>query len=226
MAGDELFDALPDQHGPERPAGEPRLREPQRDQIELRGMDIDRLLGEDHAARLLWAEVERVDRRELEDAIKARDGLPGHPAITPRLLPALWLYATSEGVGSARALDRLCASHDAYRWLCGGVSVNYHTLSDFRVGHGALLDRLLAENVATLAACGLIDLDKLAQDGVRVRASAGAASFRRRGRLEQHLARAPEVVGRLKREVHDDPAASTQRIRAARERAARERVER
>jgi transposase len=175
---------------------------------------------------LIWAYVEQLDLRELEDAIKAREGTPGHPAITPRLLLALWLYATSEGVGSARALARLCESHDAYRWLVGGVSVNYHTLSDFRVGHGGLLDRLLAENVATLAACGLIDLDKLTQDGVRVRASAGATSYRRRARLEEHLARAHEVVERLQREVHDDPATSNQRIRAARERAARERVER
>src|SRR6202163_4246032 len=161
MAGDELFDALPDQHGPERPAGEPRLREPQRDQIELRAMDIDSLLGEDHAARLIWAYVEQVDLRELEDAIKARDGLPGHPAITPRLLLALWLYATSQGVGSARALARLCESHDAYRWLLGGVSVNYHTLSDFRVGQGDLVDRLLKENawnvqVVTVAGTSIV----------------------------------------------------------------------
>jgi transposase len=225
MADDELFDALPDERGPQRLAGEPRLREPQRDQIELRAMDIDSLLGEDHAARLIWAYVEEVDLRELEDAIKARDGLPGHPAIAPRLLLALWLYATSEGVGSARALERQCESHDAYRWLCGGVSVNYHTLSDFRVGHGALLDRLLAENVATLAACGLIDLDKLAQDGVRVRASAGAASFRRRATLEEHLIQARDVVEQLKREVDEEPAASNRRIQAAKERAARERVE-
>jgi len=225
MTGDELFDALPEQHAPQRVAGDPRLREPQRDQIELRAMDIDSLIGEDHAARLIWAYVEQIDLRELEDAIKAREGGPGHPAITPRLLLALWLYATSDGVGSARALARLCEFHDAYRWLCGGVSVNYHTLSDFRVGHGELLDRLLTENVATLEACGLIDLDKLAQDGVRIRASAGATSFRRRGRLEEHLARAQEVVEQLKREVHDEPGASNQRIRAARERAARERVE-
>jgi hypothetical protein len=142
------------------------------------------------------------------------------------LLLALWLYATSDGVGSARALGRLCESHDAYRWLLGGVSVNYHTLADFRVGHGELLDRLLTENVATLCACGLIDLGKLAQDGVRIRAGAGASSYRRRARLEDHLARAREVVEQLKREVDDDPEASNRRIRAARQRAARERVER
>ena len=226
MTEKPLFDALPEQSGPERPLGKPRLLAPMRDQVELRSMDIDSLIGEDHAARSIWAYVEELDLRELEDAIKAREGRPGHPAITPCLLLALWLYATSEGVGSARALARLCECHDAYRWLCGGVSVNYHTLADFRVGHGELLDRLLTENVAVLADCGLIDLDKLAQDGVRVRASAGATSYRRRATLEQHLARAHEVVEALKREVDDDPAASNKRIRAARERAARERVER
>src|ERR1700754_1912476 len=176
MADDRLFGELPEQSAPRAeamPRGAPRLREPVRDQVELRAVDIDSLIGQDHPARVIWAYVEQLDLRVLEDAIKAREGTPGHPTIAPRLLLALWLYATSEGVGSARALARLCESHDAYRWLVGGVSVNYHTLSDFRVGHGELLDRLLTENVATLAACGLIDLGKLAQDGVRVRACAG-----------------------------------------------------
>ena len=139
---------------------------------------------------------------------------------------ALWLYATSEGVGSARALARLCESHDAYRWLCGGVSVNYHTLADFRVGCADLLDRLLAEHLAALAEAGLVDLDTLAQDGVRVRASAGAASFRREATLDQHLATAQAVVEQLKREVEARSDASNQRIKAAKERAARERSER
>ena len=102
---------------------------------------------------------------------------------------ALWLYATSDGVGSARALERLCESHDAYRWLCGGVSVNHHTLADFRVGCADLLDRLLSEHLAALAKAGLVNLETLAQDGVRVRASAGAASFRREATLDRHLAR-------------------------------------
>jgi transposase len=226
MTEKPLFDALPEQPAPAGPHGKPRLLEPMRDQVELRAMDIDSLIGQDHSARLIWAYVEQIDLSVLEDAIKAREGRPGHPAITPRLLLALWLYATSEGVGSARALARLCESHDAYRWLAGGVSVNYHTLADFRVGQGELLDRLLEENVATLDACGVIDLDKLSQDGVRIRASAGATSYRRRARLEDHLARAREVVAQLKHEVDDDPATSNLRIRAARERAARERGER
>src|SRR6266852_4497909 len=208
MTEKSLFEALPEQVGPGRPLGKPRLLEPMRDQIELRSVDIDSLIGEDHAARSIWAYVEQLDLRELEDAIRAREGTRGHPAITPRLLLALWLYATSEGVGSARALERLCESHDAYRWLVGGVSVNYHTLSDFRMAHPALLDELLAKNVAALAAAGLIDLDTLAQDGIRVRAAAGAGSFRRRKTVEKHLRQAYRVVARLKQDLDDDPEAS------------------
>jgi len=167
-----------------------------------------------------------LDLSELEDRIKAREARPGHPATTPRLLLALWLYATSDGVGSARALARLCESHDAYRWLCGGVSVNHHTLGDFRVGSADLLDRLLSEHLAALAEAGLVDLDRLAQDGVRIRANAGTGSFRREATLDRHLALAQAVVEELKREVEAHPDASNQRQQAAKQRATRERGER
>jgi transposase len=225
---DGLFENLPDAAAPKasaEPVGAPRLRSPERRQIELRACDLESLLGPDHAARLVWAYVERLtdELQPLYDAIAARAGLPGHPPIDPRLMLALWLYATSEGIGSARELARLCGSHDAYRWLCGGVSVNYHTLGAFRSAQGKLLDELLTRNVAALAAAGVIDLDTLAQDGVRVRAAAGAASFRRRATVARHLAQARRVVERLKRDLHDDPEASSRRTRAATERAARER---
>jgi len=225
MAREGLFEDLPEAGGAGEPksAGAVRLREPERDQIALRVVDVDSLIGLEHAARVIWAYVEKVDLRELEAAIKARAHTPGQAPASPRLLLALWLYATSQGVGSARALARLCQSHDAYRWLCGGVSVNYHALSDFRSGHGELLDRLLTENVATLSAAGVIDLDEAVQDGMRVRASAGAASFRRRKKLYKELKKARRLVERLKRETEDDPDASNRRLRKARERAARER---
>jgi transposase len=228
MPGDELFDDLPEtgpRPGREEGMGRPRLREPEREQVELRAVDLDSVIGRDHPVRVIWAYVDGLDLSELENAIKSREGRPGHPAISPRLVLGLWLYATSQGVGSARALARLCESDDAYRWLCGGVSVNHHTLADARVEHGDLLDRLLAENVAALVSAGVIDLSALAQDGVKVRAAAGAASFRRRATLDR-LAAARAVVDRLKREVHADPAASNARIRAAHERAARERLAR
>jgi len=208
MAADDLFGELPEQsklQADTAPSGAPRLREPQRAQIELRAVDIESLIGEDHPVRVIWSYVEGLDLSELENRIKARGNRPGHPATSPRLLLALWLYATSEGVGSARALERLSKNHDAYRWLCGGVSVNHHTLADFRVGCADLLDRLLGEHLAALAKAGLVNLETLAQDGVRVRASAGAASFRREATLDRHLALAEAVVEDLKREVDARP---------------------
>lgn len=228
MSRDGLFEGLPEQAAPqaERGLGAPRLREPRRDQIELRPVDLDSLIGAEHAARVIWAYVTKLDLRVLETAIKAREHTPGQAPATPRLLLALWLYATSEGIGSARALERLCASHDAYRWLCGGVSVNYHGLADFRSGHGELLDELLTHNVATLSAAGVIDLDEVVLDGMRVRAAAGSGSFRRRKTLRKELKKARRLVERLKRESDEAPDASNQRIKAAQERAARERARR
>lgn len=218
MSGDELFPDLPDEAKAEAASdGAPRLREPVRDQIELRAMDLDALIGPDHIARVMWDYVCRLDLRVLEDEVRARTHTPGQAPVSPRLMLALWLYAASQGVGSARALARLCASHDAYRWLCGGVSVNYHGLADFRTAHGDMLDQLLTEHIATLSAAGVIDLDEVVQDGVRVRASAGAGSF------HKELKKARRLIARLKQEASDDPDASNRRIKAAQERAARER---
>jgi transposase len=187
---------------------------------------LDELLPEDHRARIVWAYVERVDLSALYHEIRSVEGRAGREAIDPKILLALWLYATLEGVGSARQLDRLCRDHVAYRWMCGGVSVNYHTLSDFRTGQVAFLDELLTQSVATLMHEGLVTLERVAQDGMRVRASAGAASFHRRQTLEACQAEAQEQVEALRQEVGDDPGASNRRRQAAQERAAAERVER
>jgi len=175
---------------------------------------------------VIWGYVETLDLSELEDRIKAREHRPGHPPAAPRLLLGLWLYATSKGVGSARALADLCKSDDVYRWICGGVSMNHHSLGDFRVGCADLLDRLLSEHLAALANARLVDLERLVQDGVKIRANAGAGSFRREATLDRQLALAEAVVEELKRETDADPAGSNGRIRAAKERAARERSER
>jgi transposase len=223
MPDNEVFSDLPVQEKSQTPdAGGPRLREPVRDQIELRAVDLDGLIGPEHPARVIWEYVRGLDLEALNQAVRAREHTPGQAPVSPRLLLALWLYATSEGIGSARALARLCKNHDAYRWLCGGVSVNYHGLADFRTSDPGLLDRLLTENVATLSASGVISLDEVVQDGVRVRASAGAASFRRSKTLRKELRKAERRVAQLRQEVNDDPDASNRRIKAAGERAARE----
>ena len=189
-------------------------------------MPLEDLLDADHQARLVWDFVVQLDLSPLYERIRAVAGGPGAPATDPRLLTGLWLYATLEGVGSARALDWLCEHHHAFRWLRGGVSVNYHTLSDFRVAHVEFLDRVLTHAVAVLREQDLVDLNRVAQDGMRVRASAGAASFHRRRTLEECLAEAHEQVQRLKDELQDDPSAPSRRQAKARERAAVQRQQR
>lgn len=187
---------------------------------------LDDLLEDDHQARIVWAWVQQLDLSELEERIQAVEHGPGQAPADPRILMALWLFATLRGVGSARELNRLCRDHVAYRWLCGGVSMNYHTLADFRTQHVALLDRLLTQSVAALTSEGLASLDRVAQDGMKVRASAGAASFRRRPTLEEALGEAEAQLTALQSELEVDPAAGKRRERAARERAARSRAER
>jgi transposase len=189
-------------------------------------MRLEDLLTCDHQARVVWQFVQGLDLTALYAGIRAVEGGPGRPALDPRILVALWLYATLEGVGSARALDYLCTAHHAFRWLGGGVSVNYHTLSDFRVQHLEFLDDLLTHSVAVLREQELVDLNRVAQDGMRVRASAGAASFRRRPTLEECLTEAQEQVQRLRQELEDDPGAGQRGQQKAQERAARERDER
>jgi transposase len=213
-------ETLPPRIGPKR------LRYAVRNQIEFQQCMLDNLLAEDDQARIVWAYVCSLDLTELYERIQAVEGGPGQAPADPRILLALWLYATLRGVGSARELNRLCEQHVAYRWICGGVSMNYHTLSDFRTQHVELLDRLLTESVATLMAEGLVTLDRVAQDGIKVRASAGAASFRRQPTLEEALAEAEKQLQQLKQELDADPAASKTRGQAARQRAAEERAER
>ena len=231
MDQDALFDRGMDEAAGQTQAQAPRigpkrLRHAVRNQIEFQECSLDELLPEEHEARMVWEYVCGLDLSELRQRIQAVAGGPGQAPADPRILLALWLYATLRGVGSARELNRLCTQHVAYRWICGGVSMNYHTVSDFRTQHVELLDRLLTESVASLLAEGLVTLDRVAQDGMKVRASAGAASFRRQATLEEALAEAEEQVTRLKQETQADPAASKTRQQAARQRAAEDRAER
>ncbi len=203
-----------------------RLKRAQRDQVVIRCLALDALLPAEHTARQVWAFVEGLDLTRLYQQVQAVEGGPGQAPADPRILLALWLYATLEGVGSARALDRLCEEHLAYQWLAGAVAMNYHTLSDFRTAHPEFLDELLTKSVAALMEQDLVDLNRVAQDGMRVRASAGASSFRRRPTLETCLQEAQDQVARLGAEVETDPAKANTQQHQAQVRAARERAER
>jgi len=166
---------------PERGA---RLRQANRAQLAWGRIDLDAQLPDEHPARTIWAVIERFDLSALYAQVEARDEVAGAPAIDPKILLALWVYATSEGAGSAREIWRLTQVHAAYRWLCGGVEVGYHTLSDFRSQQGEILNELITQVLALLMKQDLVDLSRVAQDGTRVRARAGAASFRREQTLQ------------------------------------------
>jgi transposase len=221
-----LFENLPAQGPTERPIAAPRLRKAERLQISLRPVSLEELLPADHRARFVWAFAERLDLSALYGAIKAVEGRPGHPPADPRVLLALWLYATVEGVGSAREVDRLCREHIGFEWLCGGVGMNHTTLADFRVAHGAVLERLLVDSFAAMLTTGHASLHRVAQDGMRVRAAAGAASFRRRASLERCRAEATAEIARLRAELEADPGTLSRRKAAARLRAAADRERR
>jgi transposase len=202
----------------------PRLRRPDRQQASFQPCVLDELLPPEHPARAVWAVVERLDLAGFEAAIRARGSVPGQPALDPHLLVALWLYASTQGIGQGREIERRCQSQDAYRWLCGGVPVSYHTLNDFRVGHAAALDDLFTQLLAVLLHQGLVQVQRISQDGTKVRASAGAASFRRRATLEKLQVEARQHVEQLKAQAQD-PSVSARQAAAA-QRAAQDRQRR
>lgn len=107
-----------------------------RSQVELGPFDLESLIPPGHRARSIWSVVEKLDLSRFYEPIKARGSQAGRAATDPKVLVALWLYATTDGVGSARELERLCGEQDTYRWLRGGLTVNHHTLADFRTARG------------------------------------------------------------------------------------------
>ena len=229
MSEGTLFELPPIDERPSGAAtvpGEARVVRPMRNQLEWAAVDLESLIAPNHPARSIWGFLQRLDLSAFYEPIKAVVNRPGRPTTDPEVLLALWLLATVEGIGSARRLARLCEEHDAYRWVRGHVPINYHMLSDFRVAHQEALDDLLTQIIAALMAAGAVRLQRVAQDGMRVRASAGAASFGGKRRLESCLKEVRAQVDRLAQErEHSDPGV-TRRQRAARERAVREREER
>jgi transposase len=201
----------------------PRLRRPDRSQMLMEAVCLDDRLPAEHPARTMWSAVERLDLSKFYEPLKARGSEPGRAATDPKLLIALWLYAATEGVGSGRELARLCECHDGYRWLCGGVKLNYHTLNDFRVGHEEALDDLLSQMLATLVYHGVVSVQRISQDGTRVRASAGSSTFRREPSIQKQLKKTRRHVRALKRQME---AGISSRQQAAEASSARDREDR
>ena len=208
---------------PHEQRGEARIKKAERSQVEMVTLSLEDRLDKGHRVRMVWEYVMSLDLSELYGEIQARKGVVGRDAVDPRILFSLWLFSTIEGCTSARRLEVLTQRDIAYMWLCGGVGVNYHLLSDFRVKHGGILERILKDSIAVLLHQNLIKLETVAQDGMRVRASAGGGSFRREASLEECLEKAERHMADLAKE---DSAGEEKRSKAAQERAAREKTER
>ena len=205
-----------------------RLRTPERRQMAMVVQCPDDLLGPMHPVRMVMAVVEKLDLSRFCQPIKAREGMAGRDATDPQLLVGLWLYACIRGIGSARELARRCEDSAAFRWLCGGVGVNHRLLSDFRTDHGDALDALFTQVIASLVDRDVVSVSRVSQDGVRVRVSAGAGSFRREPRLQELLEKAQQHVQELRRQVESpaySAALSAQQV-AARRRVAEEKQNR
>jgi transposase len=205
-----------------------RLRRPERRQIGMVVQCPDDLVSPTHPVRMVWAVVEKLDLSGFCQAIKAREGQAGRDATDPQLLVALWLYACTRGIGSARELARRCEESAAFLWLCGGVTVNHRLLSDFRSDHGEALDELFTQVIATLVDKDVVKVSRISQDGVRVRVSAGASSFHREDRLQKLLKQAQQHVRELRQQLESPVSAAglSKQQRAARKRAAEEKQQR
>lgn len=204
-----------------------RVSRPMRNQVEMQFASLDEMIPAEHRVRAVWAYVDSLDLQALYRPIQAVEGRAGRDAVDPKILLALWLFATVEAISSARQLARLCERDLAYRWICGGVGINHHLLSDFRTGHSEFLDELLTDTIATLLHQKIVTLETVAQDGMRVRANAGASSFRQEKSLVACRQAAAEQVAKLRAESDsaETTDASNARRTAARERAARERTD-
>ena len=215
-----------------RGQGTPRYQRAVRDQVRIEMRSLDQLLPADDPARVVWEFVRKLDLAEFDAEIRAVEGHVGRSPVDPAILLALWLLATLDGIGSAREVAVLSTRHLAYEWLCGEVGVNHHRLSALfksergRSARPERLEALMVQVLAVLMDQGLVSLNRVAQDGMRVRASAGGSSFRRKARLEEHLQDAQAQVAALKNQVDEDSGAADRRVQAAKARAVTERLER
>ncbi len=190
-----------------------------RSQQVWRTVDVEQLIEPDHPACALWELTGRLDLSDFYAPIAAVEGVVGRTPWDPRLLISLWIYADSRGISSAREIAWRCGFDPVFQWLCGLAESNYHTLSDFRVAHDTALAELFAQVLGVLSAEGLVTLERVMHDGTKIKAWAGADSFRREERLRAHLEAARAQVAAM----GDPRAEESPRQRAARAWAGRQR---
>ena len=199
----------------------PRLKRANREQLVFRTIHVDKLIEEDHPIRAIMSFLEHLDLSAFYQDIKVQEGDAGRSATDPQILIAMWIYAYSQGVSSARQIERLCEYHPAYQWLTGMEIINHHTLSDFRIKHNQALVGLFTDVLGILSAEDLITLERVMHDGTKIKAQAGKDSFRREDHIQAHLELARDHIAHM-----NDPKEEAPKTHKAQERTLREKKER
>jgi transposase len=202
---------------------QPLIRYVNRQQMSWRAVDVERLIEEEHLARAIWELIGRLDLSSFYAGIESSAAEGGRPAFDPQLLISLWVYAYSQGIGSAREVARRCEYDPAFQWLTGFLEVNYHTLADFRVAKQQELDELFTQVLASLSKEGLITLKQVMQDGTKIRALASRQSFRQEESIREHLESARQRVKEMGDPRDQEVSPKT---RAARQHARKEQQQR
>src|ERR1700758_3805765 len=204
---------------------QPLIRYVNRQQMSWRAVDVERLISEDHPARAIWTLVGRLDLSPFYRAIESSAEEGGRPAFDPQLLISLWVYAYSEGIGSAREVARRCEFDPAFQWLTGLEEKNYHTLADFRVEKQQELDELFTQVLAALSKEGLIALEQVMQDDTKIKALASSRSYRHEGTIREHLEQARQQVAAMGDPRNDESSPKTKQAKARARRQQQERLE-
>src|ERR1700726_967661 len=193
---------------------QPLIRYVNRQQMSWRAVDVEKLISDDHPARAIWTLVGRLDLSPFYRAIESSVEEGGRPAFEPQLLNSLWVYAYSQGIGSAREVARRCEYDPGFQWLTGLTEVNYHTLADFRVEKQQELDELFTQVLAALSKEGLITLEQVMQDGTKIRALASGRSYQGEGTIREHLERARQRVAEMGDPRNEEASPKSRQARA------------
>lgn len=187
-----------------------KLRIAERQQITMEFSCLDELIDEDHRVRSIWKYVELANLEKALERVQTYQDASGRSAIDPKILLALWLYATIEGYGSAYNLEKLCQENIAYKWICGGVSIGRKTLSNFRIKSGDILESILINGVTALIKANVVDLEEISQDGLKVKACASEKSYRNKKSIAQVREIVQEHITRLKNELETNPSGAVE----------------
>jgi transposase len=207
--------------------GAVRMRLADRSQVAMQLCSVDELVALDHRVRVVWDAVCQMNLSLFEVSIQSRPYAQGRSANDVRVMVGLWLWATVNNVAGGRELERLCHEDITFKWMCGNLSMNYHTLNDFRVEHRPALEELFTATLGRLTHAGLVKVRRISQDGLRVRAGAGGKSFKKRPTLEAHLAQAKAHLADLRKlEDSSDPTDVRNRQDRRKMAAAKDRVDR